>query len=314
MLTFKHLRYFEALARLRHFGRAAEACAVTQPALSMQIQDLELRLGVALLERRRGEVRLTAVGEEIARRAQAILMDIKDLTDFARHGSRAMTGELVLGAIPSVAPYLLPAALPLIRARFPELELVLRETVTATLMSELAGGQVDIALLALPVEDPDTVSIPLIEDPFVLAAPAAGALAPEQPVTPDSIPAERMLLLEEGHCFRDQALAVCGRDGSRRAQFGATSLATLVQLVANGYGLTLLPEMAVPVEVGDDPRIRIHRLAAPTPSRTIGLAFRRTSPRAAAFSILGEVLRTAAEQAGMAAGLRTAPAARQVAA
>ncbi|SEE15259.1 transcriptional regulator, LysR family [Rhizobiales bacterium GAS191] len=289
MVTLKHLRYFEALSRLRHFGKAAEECAITQPALSMKVQELERDFGVALVERCRGDIRITDLGLEIARRARAVLTSVRDLTDFARHGNEVLTGQLVLGAIPSIAPYLLPAALPIIRRRFPLLELTLRETQTAILIEELLAGPLDVVLLSLPVEHPDIVTLPLFEDAFLLATHKEAEL--DHPVAAEAISGEKLLLLEEGHCLRDQALAYCGAVASKmRGQFGATSLATIVQLVANGYGVTLLPEMAVPFEIGRSKRIAVHRFAKPQPRRTIGLAWRRTSPRTADFGALASVL------------------------
>jgi LysR family hydrogen peroxide-inducible transcriptional activator len=291
MLSMKQLRYFEALARLRHFGHAADECAVSQPALSMKIQEFESALGVALVERRRGGVKLTHAGEEIARRARAILASVRDLSDFARNSAGSLAGELVLGAIPSIAPYLLPAALPLVRERHPELELTLRETQTATLLGELLAGQLDAVLLSLPIgHHPELASLPLFEDRFLLATSSASPFDDAKPLTPETLRDENLLLLEDGHCLRDQALAFCGQPTSMRERFGATSLSTLVQLVANGYGITLLPEMAVSIEVGGDNRISLHRFMGPEPSRSIGLVWRRTSPRAQDFIALGQII------------------------
>lgn len=297
MLTLRHLRYFEALSRQRHFGRAAEECAVTQPALSMQMQEFEALLGVPLIERRRGQVQLTEAGQEVARRARDILAAVRDLGDFARASGGLLAGPFVLGAIPSVAPYLLPAALPRIRERFPRLQLTFRETQTATLVNELLAGRLDAILLSLPVEHPDLVTLPLFEDAFVVAAQAGSPLARAESIAPQSLTRERLLLLEEGHCLRDQALAYCGTSSLAREQFGATSLATIVQLVANGYGVTLVPEIALPVEVASDPRVALRRFARPEPSRTIGLAWRRSSPRGADFEALGAVIAAVGREA-----------------
>jgi LysR family hydrogen peroxide-inducible transcriptional activator len=292
VLTLKQLRYFEALSRLRHFGHAADECAVTQPALSMKIQELEGQLGVPLVERRRGGVKLTHAGAEIASRARAILAAVRDLSDYAHNAAGRLTGELVLGAIPSIAPYLLPAALPLLRERHPALELTLRETQTATLVGELLAGQLDAILLSLPLAHPELTTLPLFTDRFLLATARDAHFAETMQLTPERLADENLLLLEDGHCLRDQALAFCGAQttAAMRERFGATSLATLVQLVANGYGVTLLPEMAAPIEVGADQRITLRRFADPEPSRSIGLAWRRTSPRAADFLALGEIL------------------------
>lgn len=290
MVTLKQLRYFEALSRLRHFGRAAQECAISQPALSMKVQELEARLGTALVERRRNGVKLTNTGEEIARRARMILTGVRDLSDYARNCGGTLTGRLVLGAIPSIAPYLLPATLPLVRARHPALELTLRETQTSILLAELLAGQLDTVLLSLPVKHPEIATLPLFMDRFVLASRRDVSFDVSKPLTPEILRQENLLLLEDGHCLRDQALAYCSTAGAMRDRFGASSLATLVQLVANGYGITLLPEMAVPIEVGNDERIALYRFAEPQPSRCIGLAWRRTSPQAKDFEALGDIV------------------------
>ncbi|MDJ1156982.1 LysR substrate-binding domain-containing protein [Chelatococcus sp. SYSU_G07232] len=294
MITMRQLRYFEALSRHRHFGRAAEECAVTQPALSMQIQEFEAALGTPLVERRRGEAQITEVGQEVARRARDILAEVRDLAEYARAASGVLAGPFALGAIPSVAPYLLPTALPRIRESFPALELALRETQTATLAGELLGGRLDAILVSLPIDHPDLETMPLFEDVFLLAARADSRLARAGPVEPALLGGERLLLLEEGHCLRDQALAYCGGvSASAREQFGATSLSTVVQLVANGYGVTLVPEIAVPVEVAGDARVALARFGAPQPQRVIGLAWRKSSPRTRDFAALGEVIAAA---------------------
>lgn len=307
MITLKHLRYFQALARFRHFGKAADACAVSQPALSMQIQELEHRLGGPLVERRRGDALLTPLGEEVARRAGAILLQVRDLSDIARHRSGALARDIVIGAIPSVAPYLLPTALPAIRQALPCLSVTLREALTSRLQEELLAGQLDMIVLALPVHHPDVVAMPLFQDPFILASPSCRTPDMGQqagPVKADDVAQDDLLLLEEGHCFRDQAIAACGvnsrkrgspaRAHAPRSPFGASSLATLAQLVANDYGVTLLPMLALPVEVGDDPRIRLQPFTQPGPSRTIAAAWRRSSPRAEEFSEIARLLSAAA--------------------
>jgi LysR family hydrogen peroxide-inducible transcriptional activator len=305
MLSLKQLRYFEALSRLRHFGHAADECAISQPALSMKIQEFESLLGLALVERRRGGVKLTHAGEEIAGRARTILASVRDLSDYARNSAGRLVGELVLGAIPSIAPYLLPAALPLVRERHPALELTLRETQTATLLGELLAGQLDAILLSLPIgHHPELATLALFTDRFLLATSSASPFDETKPLTPEGLRDENLLLLEDGHCLRAQALAFCGAPSAMRERFGATSLSTLVQLVANGYGITLLPEMAVPIEVGTDKRIALHRFVDPQPSRLVGLAWRRTSPRAEDFIALGHIL---AEVGGAQSARPTAP-------
>jgi LysR family hydrogen peroxide-inducible transcriptional activator len=290
MITLRQVRYLSALAEHRHFGRAAEACSVTQPALSMQIRELERFLGVQLVERRPGEVKLTEIGVEVALRGAAVLTAARDLVDFARHRGRPLTGRLGLGVIPSLAPYLLPRLLPALHRRYPELRVELRETLTKPLVDELLRGTLDVVLLALPVGEGDVETVRLFDDPFLLAVPAGELRPGDAPVLARDIDQERLILLEEGHCLRDQALAYCG--GLRRDAgmgLGATSLATVMQMVANGYGITLVPRVAVDVDSRDE-RIRLLRFADPEPTRTIGLAWRRTSPRKEDFAALGQLI------------------------
>ena len=296
MTTLKQLRYLSALAAHRHFGKAAEACAITQPALSMQIRELEKDLGVDLVERRPGDVMLTETGLEVARRAEHVLAATRDLADFARHSGRPLTGRLRLGVIPTLAPYVLPQLLPVLQQRHTELRVELRETQTRVLMDELMRGALDTVLLALPVNERDIESLRLFDDPFLLAMPADDPLARAARVSSAEIDARRLILLEEGHCLRDQALAFCGTARhDMPAGLGATSLATVMQMVANGYGVTLVPKIAVGVEVRDE-RVKVLRFRDPEPVRHIGLAWRRTSPRKVDFIALGqivtEVLRT----------------------
>jgi LysR family hydrogen peroxide-inducible transcriptional activator len=291
MITLRQLRYLAALARTRHFGKAAEECAVTQPALSMQIRELERELGVDLIERRPGEIAVTETGIEVARRADHILAATRDLVDFARHRD-VLSGPLKLGIIPTLAPYLLPRVLPLLQARYAALRLDVRETQTDTLVEELAAGALDCLLLAMPVEGADVETIVLFDDRFLLAAPAAEPL-PKRRVTVADVDQRRLILLEEGHCLREQALAFCAsKTRDTPAGLGATSLATVMQMVANGYGVTLVPEIAAEVEVRDA-RVKLTRFAAPEPGRVIGLAFRRTSPRRKDFDALGAVVKEA---------------------
>jgi LysR family transcriptional regulator, hydrogen peroxide-inducible genes activator len=290
MTTLKQLRYLTALAEHRHFGRAAEACAVTQPALSMQIRDLEADLGVDLVERRPGEVILTAVGVEVARRAEHVLAATRDLTDFARHAGRVLTGRLRLGVIPTLAPYVLPQILPALQQRFPEVRVELRETQTRSLIDELTRGALDAVLLALPIEESEFETLRLFDDPFLLAVPAAEARTARSVVDARDIDPRRLILLEEGHCLRDQALAFCGARIETASGLGATSLSTVMQMVANGYGVTLLPRIALPVEARDA-RVKVLRFRAPEPMRQIGLAWRRTSPRKEDFAALGKIVR-----------------------
>ena len=288
MITLKQLRYLSALSHHGHFGKAAKACAVTQPALSMQIQELEAELGVSLVERRPGEVTLTEIGAEVAWRAGQVLAVTRDLEDFARHRARLLTGRLQLGVIPSLAPYVLPKILPKLQRRYPDLRVELRETQTKMLLEELARGALDVVMLALPADGHEIETIRLFDDPFLLAVPAADERAENARVSAKDIDPQQLILLEEGHCLRDQALAYCA-NVQRDVSLGATSLATVMQMVANGYGITLLPRVAVDVEVRDE-RVKLLRFSEPAPGRTIGLAWRRTSPRKVDFVALGQLI------------------------
>ena len=296
MITLRQLRYLAALAKHGHFGRAAEACSVTQPALSMQIRDLERTLGVVVVERRPGDVMLTDVGREIARRGEDILAASRDLVDFARHRSGLLTGRLTLGVIPSLAPYLLPRILPTLQSRFPELRLELLETQTKQLVEDIKSGALDVAMLALPLGEPDIETTALFEDLFLLAVPSDDPRPESKCVAAADIDQSRLILLEDGHCLRDQALAFCATAARGRAAaaggtaFGASSLNTVMQMVAGGYGVTLIPQIAADVERRDQ-RVKFLRLENPQPGRSIGMAFRRTSPRKADFVALGDVVR-----------------------
>jgi len=293
-VTLKQLRYFHALSKEQHFGRAAETCSVTQPALSMQIQELEASLGVDLVERTRTGVKLTAKGEAIAGRAQRILSEVNDLVDYAGQSAGLLSGILRLGVIPSVAPYLLPPLLPLLRAKHANIELHVRETQTDTLLGELAEGRVDCLLLALPVRQSDVETLALFEDRFLLALPASQNLTGRVRATPDLVDHKKLLLLEEGHCLRDQALQYCNlKQVDQINTFGASSLSTIVEMVAAGLGITLLPEISLPVEErGRD--IKLMRFVEPEPSRKIGLAWRQSSPRGQDFRALGALIAEAA--------------------
>lgn len=297
MPTLRQLRYLEALIRHRHFTRAAEECAVSQPALSQQIRDLEAELGAALVERTATEARPTVLGLDMAERSRDILGRVAEMVEVARHGGRVLAGPLRLGMIPSVAPYLLPRLLPSLAARYPQAALQLRESLTAALVQDVAEGRLDGAVIALPSGRPDLAQVPLVDDRFVLAVPrarAAGFAGAARPAIGDVVSAERLLLLEEGHCLREQTLALCGAMAPQlRQSLGATSLATVLRLVAAGYGVTLLPELSVAAETGADPEIAVVRLAEPEPVRTLGLVFRATSPRGGDFEALARLIREA---------------------
>jgi LysR family transcriptional regulator, hydrogen peroxide-inducible genes activator len=289
VITLRQLRYLNSLARHRHFGRAANECAVSQPALSMQVRELEREIGTDLVERRPGEIVLTETGHEVARRAERILAATRDLVDYARHRD-VLTGQLRFGIIPTLAPYVLPRLLPQLQGRYPLLRMDVRETQTKALLEELAGGDLDTVMLALPADGADVETLPLFEDRFLLAVPAADPRPANRRVAASDVEQPRLILLEEGHCLRDQALAFCRPPrGELPASLGATSLATVMQMVANGYGVTLLPEIAAGVEVRDS-RVKLLRFAEPQPARIVGLAWRRTSPRKRDFAALGEIV------------------------
>ncbi|MFA6267304.1 MAG: hydrogen peroxide-inducible genes activator [Pseudolabrys sp.] len=293
MLTLRQLRYLSSLARHRHFGRAAEECAVTQPALSMQVRELEREIGAELVERRHGDITLTELGADVARRADHILAATRDLVDFARH-REVLAGPLKLGIIPTLAPYILPRVLPHLQKHYPLLRLEVRETQTKALLDELASGALDAVMLALPAEGADVETLPLFNDAFLLAVPADDPLPARMRVDVRDVDQRRLILLEEGHCLRDQALAFCAtrrnnQPAGQQASLGATSLATVMQMVANGYGVTLVPEVAIDAKM-QDPRVRLLRFRDPEPGRSVGLAWRRTSPRARDFTALGEAM------------------------
>ncbi|MBB5516187.1 LysR family hydrogen peroxide-inducible transcriptional activator [Rubricella aquisinus] len=275
-LTLRQLRYFEALAHHGHFGRAAEASFVSQPALSMQIRELEETLGVTLVERGSRTVRLTPVGEETAARARDILRAVDELGDMARNAAGGLAGRLRIGVIPTVAPYLLPSVITTLSRMYPALDIKIRETITPTLISALKEGRIDMAIVALPTSEPTLTEMELFSEAFMLVRPKAQANAPVPRA--EDLPAMRLLLLEEGHCFRDQALSFCALGGTTtRDMLDASSLSTLVQMVSSGIGVTLIPEMAVSVETRSAD-VAISRLADPQPGRSIGMVWRKANP------------------------------------
>lgn len=290
-LTLKQLRYFEALSRHRHFGRAADDCAISQPAMSMQIRDLEAALGVPLVERAARQVRLTGFGEELAGRAAAILREVDELGDLARSSQKRLAGRLRLGVIPTVAPYLLPRVIGRLTERYPRLDIHIRETVTPNLLGELAEGRLDTAIVALPVSEPSLEEVALFDESFVLVRPGAEAGTPAP--SADTLREMRLLLLEEGHCFRDQALSFCKLDAAPpREMLDASSLSTLVQMVSAGIGVTLIPEMAVQVETRSA-GVALSHFAPPRPKRTIGMVWRRSTPLSEQLDQMAEVVREA---------------------
>ncbi len=290
MITLRHLRYLEALAETGHFGRAADAAGVSQPALSMQIRELERQLGGPLFERRPTGIVITELGHQVRARSARILAAVRDLEETAAAREGTLAGTLRIGIIPSVAPYLLPGLVSLAAQRFPRLKPTVRETVTRTLTAELVSGGLDVIVASLPLGVGELAERPAFEDRFLLATPAGSPHARRTPASADLIQSDELLLLEDGHCLRDQALEICGSAAPRHMRsYGATSLATILHLVAAGQGVTLLPEIAAET-VRADPRIKLVRFARPEPHRTIGLAWRRSSPRAADFEALAELV------------------------
>lgn len=290
-ITLRQMQYFDAVMQTLHFRRAAELVGVTQPALSAQIAELEQQLGARLFERGASAVRPTQEALHFHPKMERILSEVRDLEVAARRERSTLEGRLVLGVIPTIAPYLLPRILPLLRERFDGLELQVREAVTHVLVEETLAGRIDGFVAAEPLEHAGLTTQPLFEDPFLLATPRQDAGLVGSPVSPDSPALERLMLLEEGHCLRDQALAACGQvKPVAMASFGATSLTTLLQMVEHGMGVTLLPEIALPSMAGMA-GIAVVPFSEPKPSRTICLARRKKSGRARDFEALANVLR-----------------------
>jgi LysR family hydrogen peroxide-inducible transcriptional activator len=292
-VTLKQLRYFEALAGSGHFGRAASACAISQPALSMQIKELEQSVGLQLFERTPREIRLTSFGREFAGRARAILLAVDELADLARTSQSKLVGRLRVGIIPTIAPYLLPGIIAHLAKWDPDLDLHVRETVTPNLVTELTDGKLDAAVVALPISSPALAEIALFREEFVLVRPDsdAGKAVPDA----EALRQMRLLLLEEGHCFRDQALSFCNvRSSLPREGLDGSSLSTLVQMVGAGIGVTLIPEMAVRVETRSAP-VSIARFQKSKPTRTIGMIWRKTNPLAGKLEEIAHIVQQAAE-------------------
>src|SRR5215470_5342020 len=287
-LTLRQLRYFDALVRHGHFGRAAEACSVSQPALSMQIKEMEEALGGLLLERSARQVALTRFGEELAERVRDILRSVDEVGDFARASRDRLAGRLRIGMIPTIAPYLLPRIMGNLTRMHPELDIQVRETLTPRLIRELGDGRLDTAILALPVSEPSLTEVALFTENFLLVRPRKDEGTPVP--SSEMLREMRLLLLEEGHCFRDQALSFCKTQStSPRELLDANSLSTLVQMVSAGIGVTLIPEMAVPVET-KSAAVSVTRFKNPQPSRTIGMVWRKTSPLARQLLQISEVV------------------------
>ncbi len=275
-LTLKHFRYFDALARFGHFGRAAEACSISQPALSVQIKELEGMLGSPLVERTSRQIRLTSLGEEFLERARKVLNEVDEMAELARKPHGPLTGRLRMGIIPTVAPYLLPEIIRHLSVSLPDLDLRPRESVTEALLEDLLQARLDVVIAALPVSEPRLREFALFHEDFVLIRPSSESDLPVP--APEKLQEMKLLLLEEGHCFRDQALSFCNiRPSDPSLVMEGSSMATLVQMVDAGLGLTLIPEMAVPLETKGT-SVAISRFESRKPKRTVGMIWRKTNP------------------------------------
>jgi LysR family hydrogen peroxide-inducible transcriptional activator len=294
--TLRQLQYLKLLVEQGSFGRAAEAAHVTQPTLSAGIQELERCLGAPVVERARSGVILTPVGEEALGRARTILTEAEEMVEAAKSASQPLSGRFRLGVIPTVAPFLLPRALPLLRERFPKLRLFLREDLTHRLVASLRAGQLDAALIALPYDLAGLHCAHVADDELMAAFPANHRLAAERTAKVEDLEKEDLILLEDGHCLREHALAACGLKPPKAAPgeevFAATSLPTLVQMVGSGLGVTFLPAMAVEAGLSDAAPVAIRPIAADHASREIVVAWRAGSSRAAEGKLLAETLRT----------------------
>ena len=290
--TLKQLQYLVALHDSGHFGRAAEACFVTQSTLSAGIRELETLIGVILVERTRRVVRFTPLGEKIVAKAHRVLREADELGDLARAAGRPLSGEMRMSVIPTIAPFLLPRILPRLRKDYPDLKLFLREEPSGPACESLHHGRSDCVLLALPYGCGDVEIAPLFEDRLFVAY-SQGEIQPDPPVIhPDDIDETRLLLLEDGHCLKDHALAACNRPELRaEATMLGTSLHTMVQMVDNGLGLTMLPEMALTAGILDNTHVNARPLDASNPSRQIALVWRKASPREKDFRLLADVLK-----------------------
>ena len=293
-MTLRELRYLVALANRAHFGRAAEDCHVSQPTLSTQIRKLEEYLGLALIERNAKSFAFTPMGQDIVEKARRIVTEVDTLLSSARTPQRPLTGPLNLGVIPTLAPYLLPRLLPLVKSHYQQLQLVVHEDLTGHLLERLRGYQIDAALLALPLDGDDFEEFPLFDEPFWFACPPRHPLAQSKGVTEADLIGEPMLLLADGHCLRGQALAACGRgaaDEEGNDDFRAASLETICQLVAAGFGCTLLPALAARPPQGPEPSFVVRPLQSNNASRRIGLVWRRGYPKAKDLTLLGDLVR-----------------------
>jgi LysR family hydrogen peroxide-inducible transcriptional activator len=297
--TLRQLRHLVALAEHGHFGRAARACHVTQSTLSASIKELEQVLDARLIDRTKRRVVVTPLGRDIVARAQALLREAEDLVEAARVNREPLSGPLRLGVIPTIGPFLLPRALPRLRRRYPRLKLYLTEDLTERLLDQLRAGRLDLAVIALPYDGADMESAVIGEDPFSIALPENHPLSRLQRIEPDRIEPAELLLLRDGHCLREHALAACRLSGRGQVDaFQATSLYTLVQMVENGLGVTLLPRLALEAGILKGTKVATRPIAGATPARRLALIWRRGSARAPEFELMAAMLRRAVEPPG----------------
>ncbi len=295
--TIKQLQYLVSLKEHGHFGKAAEASFVTQSTLSAGIRELETLIGMTIVERNRRVVRFTPVGEKIVAKARRVVREAEELGDLAKAAGEPLSGELRMSVIPTIAPFLLPRILPILRKDWPGLKLFLREETSGAACESLATGHADCVLLALPFSCGDVEAATLFKDRLFVAYPGGEAMPNE--VQPHEIDETRMLLLEDGHCLKDHALSACNRPEMRaEARMLGTSLHTLVQMVDNGLGVTILPEMALEAGILMNTSIQARPLLADVITRDIALVWRRASPRGKEFQLLADVLRTTNERVG----------------
>jgi len=296
-VNLRDLRYLVALADERHFGKAAERCYVSQPTLSAQVRKLEEYLGVPLVERQPKRISITPAGEKIVERARRLLQEADAIVELAKSDRDPLAGTLKVALIPTVGPYLLPHVVRRLKRALPKLKLLLYEYQTAPLLEKLHDGEIDMGILALPVPMDGLDAAELYSEPFMLAVPADHPFAERERVTTQDLHGEPLLLLEDGHCLRDQALEVCSRVGAQESQdYRATSLETLRQMVAAGHGVTLLPELAAASPVGSARGLRIKPFVKPAPARTIGAVWRKSTTRGPAIEAIANAIRAAMKE------------------
>lgn len=293
-MTLNELKYIVAVAREKHFGRAAEACFISQPTLSVAVRKLEDELGVTLFERRKGEVGVTAVGEQVISQAQRVLEEAGSIKQIAKQGQDQLSGPLRLGAIYTIGPYLLPNLIPLLADRAPQMPLVVEESYTSVLTEKLKQGELDAIVISYPFDEPGIATLPLYEEPFVLLLPSSHPLNQRKTIPVDELGKEDVLMLGAGHCFRDQVLDICpeclakGSDG--RAALEGSSLETIRYMVASGLGVTVLPCSAAGAERFSERLLEVRRFSGKAPSRTVALAWRKSFPRPQAIELLHQTV------------------------